>query len=280
MDVQWYPGHMTKARRMMEENIKLIDIVVEIVDARIPMSSRNPDIDKMANNKKRILLLNKSDLADDAVTDKWVEHFKSKGFYVLKLDSRKANQAKKTMKLIEEASKEKIERDLKRGIKNRPVRIMIAGIPNVGKSTFINSLAGKGVARTGDKPGVTKGKQWIKIGKNIDLLDTPGILWPKFEDRNIGIRLAMIGSVNDEILSKEELAVMLIDVIKERYSGSIKDRYEVDEIEDSYKLLEDIAIKRNCIKKGAAPDTLKAADIILDEFRGGVIGRFSLDTLE
>ena len=279
MDIQWYPGHMTKARRMMEENIKLIDIVVEIVDARIPLSSRNPDIDRMANNKKRILLLNKADLADDSITDRWIEYFKDKGFYVIKLDSRKSNQAKKTMKLIEEASKEKIERDLKRGIKNRPIRIMIAGIPNVGKSTFINSLAGKGVARTGDKPGVTKGKQWIKIGRNIDLLDTPGILWPKFEDRNTGVRLAMIGSVNDEILSKEELATMILDVVKERYKGAIKSRYEVEEIDDSYKLLADIAIKRNCIKTGAKADTLKAADIILDEFRGGVIGRISLDTL-
>ncbi|MCR4716664.1 MAG: ribosome biogenesis GTPase YlqF [Lachnospiraceae bacterium] len=277
MEVQWYPGHMTKARRMMEENIKLIDIVVELVDARVPMSSRNPDIDKLANNKKRILLLNKADLADDNLTKEWLAYYKEQGFYAIKLDSRKSNQAKQTIKLIEEASKEKIERDRKRGIKNRPIRIMVAGIPNVGKSTFINSLVGKGVAKTGDKPGVTKGKQWIKIGKNIDLLDTPGILWPKFEDKIVGIRLAMIGSVNDELLPREELATMLMDTLRNDNPGVISERYNIDESIELNSLLENVAINRNCLKKGAEPDLLKAADIVLDEFRAGTLGRVCLD---
>ncbi len=279
MEVQWYPGHMTKARRMMQENIKLIDIVVELVDARIPMSSRNPDIDSLAANKKRILLLNKADLADDKTTSEWVSYYKDKGFYVIKLDSRARNQVKQVIKLIEEASKEKVERDRKRGIKNRPVRIMVAGIPNVGKSTFINSLVGKGVAKTGDKPGVTKGKQWIKIGKNIDLLDTPGILWPKFEDKIVGIRLAMIGSVNDELLPKEELATMLMDAIRQDKPGAINERYDIDEDAELNDLLSQVAINRNCLKKGGEADLLKAADIVLDEFRGGTIGRITLDKL-
>ena len=210
MNFQWYPGHMTKAKRQMLEDIKLIDLVIELVDARIPLSSRNPDIDELGKNKYRLILMNKSDLADKKATDKWSDYFKKKGFFVVSLDARTKNSMKSITDIVMEACKEKIERDRKRGIKNRPVRAMVVGIPNVGKSTFINSYAGKACAKTGNKPGVTKGKQWIRLNKNIELLDTPGILWPKFEDQMVGLRLALIGSIKDEILNIDELAVEII----------------------------------------------------------------------
>ena len=217
MNIQWYPGHMTKARRMMQEDIKLIDIVIEQVDARIPLSSKNPDIDRLAGQKSRMILLNKYDLADPARTSEWESWFKAKGFYVYKLDSRKGGQMKAITGIIQEACREKIERDRKRGIINRPVRAMIVGIPNVGKSTFINTYAGKACAKTGNKPGVTKGKQWIRLNKNVELLDTPGILWPKFDDQAVGERLALIGSIKDEILNISELSIKLVEFLKEFY---------------------------------------------------------------
>ena len=203
MNYQWYPGHMTKAKRMMEENIKLIDLIVEVVDARIPMSSRNPDIDDLGKNKARLLLLNKSDLADQKKTEEWSSFFQKKGFYVLKLNSKTGAGVKEVLPVVMEACREKIERDRRRGIKNRPIRAMVVGIPNVGKSTFINAFAGKACTKTGNKPGVTKGKQWIRINKNIELLDTPGILWPKFEDKAVGMKLAFTGAVNDNIIDLE-----------------------------------------------------------------------------
>ena len=277
MNIQWYPGHMTKAKRMMQENIKLIDIVIELVDARIPLSSRNPDIDQLAANKSRLILLNKVDLADDRRTKEWERYFKEKGFYVAQVNSQRGTGVKSIHNIVLEACKEKIERDRRRGIKNRPVRAMIAGIPNVGKSTFINSLVGKACTKTGNKPGVTKGKQWIKWNKNIELLDTPGILWPKFEDEAVGERLALIGSVNDEILNMEELSLSLIQILKEHYSGVLAERYEVQEQQENLAILEEIAKKRNCIKKGAQLDYEKAADILLDEYRAGRLGRITLE---
>ena len=209
MHFQWYPGHMTKARRMMQENIKLIDLIIELVDARVPLSSRNPDIDELGKNKYRLILMNKADLADKERTREWSAFFKEKGFFVVSLDARSKSGMKNITDIVMEACKEKIERDRKRGIKNRPVRAMVVGIPNVGKSTFINSYAGKACAKTGNKPGVTKGKQWIRLNKSVELLDTPGILWPKFEDQTVGLRLALIGSIKDEILNVDELAVEL-----------------------------------------------------------------------
>ena len=265
MNIQWYPGHMTKAKRMMQENIKLIDIVIELVDARIPLSSRNPDIDQMAQNKARLILLNKVDLADSRYTKQWQSYFEEKGFFVATVNSQRGTGVKAIQGIIMEACKEKIERDRKRGIKNRPIRAMIAGIPNVGKSTFINSLVGKACTKTGNKPGVTKGKQWIKLNKNIELLDTPGILWPKFEDETVGLHLALIGSVNDEILISEELAISLIDILKEHYKGVLEKRYEVEEAHTSLELLSEIAEHRKCLKKGGELDLSKAADILLDE---------------
>lgn len=280
MNFQWYPGHMTKARRQMLEDIKLIDIVIELVDARIPISSRNPDIDDLGKNKYRLILLNKYDLADKAKSDAWTEYFKEKGFVVVGLDARTKNAMKQVTAVIMEACKEKIERDRKRGIKNRPVRAMVVGIPNVGKSTFINSYAGKAVTKTGNKPGVTKGKQWIRPNNQVELLDTPGILWPKFEDQTVGLKLALIGSIKDEILNVDELAIELIKILKIQYPGVLKNRYEVDETKGDTEILMDIAQNRKCISKGNELDYSKAAGLLIDEFRSGVLGRLSLEMPE
>ncbi len=277
MDYQWYPGHMTKAIRQMKEDIKLIDIVIELVDARIPSSSRNPDIDSLANNKSRLVILNKSDLADSDKTKEWMEYFKEKGFYVIAIDSRKKNSIKEVSKIIEKACEKKRERDRKRGIKNRPIRAMVVGIPNVGKSTFINSYAGKAATKTGNKPGVTKGKQWIRLNKSVELLDTPGILWPKFEDRQVGFNLACIGSMNDNILDNSEIAMGIIEFIINNYPSLINNRYEVDEKNNLNDIITEIATKRNCIKKGQEIDYNKVYNLIIDEFRSGTIGRITLE---
>ena len=246
MHFQWYPGHMTKARRMMQENIKLIDLVIELVDARAPMSSRNPDIDELGKGKARLILLNKADLAEDRLNDEWLDYFKGKGFSAVKVNSKKGGGIKSIQGVIQEACKEKTERDRKRGILNRPVRAMVVGIPNVGKSTFINALAGKACAKTGNKPGVTKGKQWIRLNKSVELLDTPGILWPKFEDQTAGMRLAFIGSIKDEILQTEELAAELAKFMNSAYPGVLEEKYGIPAFEDPYEGLKSIAESRHC----------------------------------
>lgn len=276
MKIQWYPGHMTKAKRMMQEDIKLIDLVIELLDARIPLSSRNPDIDSLANNKSRLILLNKADLADERTTALWVEYFNQKGFIVVKLDSRNRGGMKQVNNAIIDACKEKIERDRRRGILNRPVRAMVCGIPNVGKSTFINSFAGKACAKTGNKPGVTKGKQWIRLNKNVELLDTPGILWPKFDDERVGTNLAYIGSVNDQILNLTELAYELVDFMIKEYPGVIKARYEVEETEPN-EIFNAVAINKSCLKKGGEADIDKAVSMIIDDFRTGKLGRITVE---
>lgn len=280
MNIQWYPGHMTKAKRMMQEDIKLIDIVIELLDARIPLASRNPDIDMLANNKYRLVLLNKSDLADAAVTEKWEQYFKNKGIMTVTINARNGQGMKAITAKVQEACKEKIERDRKRGIMNRPIRAMIVGIPNVGKSTFINSFAKKACTKVGNKPGVTKGKQWIKINKNVELLDTPGILWPKFEDDMVGEHLAFIGSINDEILQKTELCCDLIDFMKEWYPGVLAERYQILEDQLAEDILKDIAMNRGCLLKGNELNYEKAAAIVLDEFRNGRLGRISVERPE
>ncbi|MBQ6844975.1 MAG: ribosome biogenesis GTPase YlqF [Agathobacter sp.] len=277
MNFQWYPGHMTKAKRQMQEDIKLIDLVVEIVDSRIPFSSRNPDIDELGKNKYRLILMNKADLADKKATEKWTAYFKNKGYFVVSLDARSKNGMKTITDIIMEACKEKIERDLKRGIKNRPVRAMVVGIPNVGKSTFINSYAGKACAKTGNKPGVTKGKQWIRLNKNVELLDTPGILWPKFEDQMVGLRLALIGSIKDEILNTDELAVELIKFLIKEYPGVLAERYSIEEEENPTSMLMKIAESRNCLSKGNELDYSKAAILLIDDFRSGKLGKLTLE---
>ena len=277
MHFQWYPGHMTKARRMMQENIKLIDLIIELVDARVPLSSRNPDIDELGRGKARLILLNKADLAEDRLNDEWVAYFKEKGYSAVKVNSRKGGGIKSIQSVIQEACKEKTERDRKRGILNRPVRAMVVGIPNVGKSTFINALAGKACAKTGNKPGVTKGKQWIRLNKSVELLDTPGILWPKFEDQEVGLKLAFIGSIKDEILQTEELAAELVKFLKEYYPGVLEEKYCIPEVQYTYKCLADIAKSRHCLVRGSELDTEKAASILLDDFRGGRLGRITLE---
>lgn len=277
MNVQWYPGHMTKAKRQMQEDLKLIDLIIELVDARVPISSRNPDIDSLGQNKARLILLNKADLADERQNEAWKEYFQNRGFHVVKVDSRSGAGMKQVHAMIQEACRDKIERDKKRGIKNRPVRAMVAGIPNVGKSTFINSFAGKACAKTGNKPGVTKGKQWIKINKNVELLDTPGILWPKFEDQQVGLRLAWIGSIKEEILNTTELAAELLQFLCVQYPGALKMRYGIEEEGEAVKLLEEIARVRGCLTKGGQVDVEKAGLLVLDDFRSLRLGQISLE---
>ena len=277
MNIQWYPGHMTKAKRQMQEDLKLIDLIIELVDARVPLSSRNPDIDQLGQNKSRLILLNKADLADDRQNEAWKEYFQSKGFYVVKVDSRSGSGMKMIQNVIQEACKEKIERDRRRGIKNRPIRAMVAGIPNVGKSTFINTFAGKACAKTGNKPGVTKGKQWIRLNKNVELLDTPGILWPKFEDQLVGIRLACVGSIKDDILNIEELALWLLEKLKKDYPGALEKRYGISEEGIPLETHEAIARARGCLKRGEELDYVKTSGLIFDDFRGGKIGRITLE---
>lgn len=278
MDYQWYPGHMTKAKRQMQEDIRLIDLVIELCDARIPESSRNPDIDALARQKARLILFNKADLADPVRTAAWSDYYRAKGFFVSDLDSRKKNGMHAVQDQIQEACREKIERDRKRGIKNRPVRAMVVGIPNVGKSTFINTLAGKACAKTGNKPGVTKGKQWIRLNKTVELLDTPGILWPKFEDQSVGLRLAWIGSMNDTILNMDELALELISYLQSDYPGLLAARYQVEEsTPEPAAILEGIAASRSCLKKGGETDTSRAALLLIEDFRSGRLGRITAE---
>ncbi|MCI7790951.1 MAG: ribosome biogenesis GTPase YlqF [Lachnospiraceae bacterium] len=276
---QWYPGHMTKAKRMMQEDIKLIDLVIEVVDARIPLGSRNPDIDELGANKARIVLLNKSDLSDTRQNKLWMEYFTKQGIHALEINSKTGAGIKAIQGVVQEACKEKIERDRKRGIINRPVRAMVVGIPNVGKSTFINSFAGKACTKTGNKPGVTKGKQWIRLNKGLELLDTPGILWPKFEDQTVGLHLAMIGSMNDEIIHLDELAYELIKFVTKEYPGILKARYDIEEQEDAYETLKAICVSRRCYLKGEELDIMKASSLLVEDFRSGRLGRITLELL-
>ena len=281
MNIQWYPGHMTKAKRAMKEDVKLVDLVIELVDARAPLASRNPDIDSLAAGKGRVILLNKADLASEKANAAWITYFESQGFQVMKIDARAKATLKQLNALIQEACKEKIERDRRRGILNRPVRAMVVGIPNVGKSTFINSFAGKAAAKTGNKPGVTKGNQWIRLNKQVELLDTPGILWPKFEDQRVGLLLAFLGSINDVILEKDELASELADYLRNITPGLLKERYGIEENgKKPYELLDEIAAARACLTKGGVNDLTKAARLLLDEFRGGKLGRITLEMPE
>ena len=275
---------MTKAKRAMKEDIKLIDLIIELVDARVPLASRNPDIDELGKGKARLILLNKSDLASEKQNEAWTAWFKKKGFFVVKVNARSGAGLKQITGVVQEACKEKIERDRRRGILNRPVRAMVVGIPNVGKSTFINSFAGKACTKTGNKPGVTKGNQWIRLNKTLELLDTPGILWPRFEDQRVGLLLAFIGSINDEILNKDELAMELIRFLETYYPQILPQRYLPDEDKEvssgsrtELEWLSQIAKVRGCLLKGGEPDYGKAAAIVIDDFRSGRLGRITLE---
>lgn len=282
MNYQWYPGHMTKAKRMMQENISLIDLVIELVDARVPLSSKNPDIDELGKNKSRLILLNKSDLADPEENKRWIAYFRERGFHVLEINAKTGQGLRAIQPKVQEACKEKIERDRKRGIKNRPVRAIVVGIPNVGKSTFINSFAGKACTKTGNKPGVTKGKQWIRLNRELELLDTPGILWPKFESEEVGKKLAMIGSMNDDILQMTELASELSAYLMAYYREPLFARYQISGEENltPMQVLDLICENRKCYKKGQEPDYEKAAALLVDDFRNGRIGRITLEMCE
>ncbi len=283
MKVQWYPGHMAKAKRMMQENIKLIDVVIELVDARIPLSSKNPDIDTLAANKSRVLLLNKFDMADPKNNEIWKRFFDEQGYHTALINSNSGHGVKQIKDIVYKACAAKIERDRKRGIINRPVRAMVVGIPNVGKSTFINSFVGKASTKTGNKPGVTKGKQWIRLSSKIELLDTPGILWPKFEDPTAGVYLAFIGSINYDIIQMTELSLELILFLNKHYPNAIKERYDIDppkemnDLKDCVSTLEQIALRRSCVMKGGEPDIDRAAGILLDDFRSLKLGKITLE---
>ncbi len=277
MNIQWYPGHMTKTKRLIEENIKLVDIVIELLDARAPYSTKNPDIDKLAGNKMRIIILNKADLADEAVTKAWIDWYSAHNVKVVPIIATSGKGIKEVVKIAEDLLREKIERDKARGRIYRPIRAMIVGIPNVGKSTFINALVGKKSAKTGDKPGVTRGKQWVKIRKGFELLDMPGILWPKFEDQTVAQHLAFIGSINDNILDNRQLAINLLDLGLKEFKGKLEERYKVELPDDGYEAFKTIAVKRGLIIAGGEIDELRTAQIILDEFRGGKWGHITVE---
>ena len=279
MHFQWYPGHMTRARRQMQEDMKLVDVVIELVDARIPRSSKNPDINELAKNKARIILLNKADMADPEKTGLWKEALEAKGFFTVLVNSRNGSGIGEVHKAIQEACAKKIERDRSRGIMNRPIRAMVVGIPNVGKSTFINTFAGKACTKTGNKPGVTKGKQWVSTDK-FDLLDMPGVLWKKFDSRTIASNLAFIGSIKDDILDVEELAMNLLDEVRQNYPDLVASRYKLDAETlalPPYELLEAIGRRRGLLVRGGEVNTERCAVMLVDEFRACKWGRITLE---
>lgn len=281
MHINWYPGHMKKTKELIQENLKLVDVVIELLDARIPMSSRNPQIDELVERKPRVVALNKSDLADPQITRKWVNYFAAQGINAVPVNSMTGEGLDKMIALVEEAAKEKMDALINKGMRKRAVRSMIVGIPNVGKSSIINRLTGKKSAKTGDKPGVTKGKQWVRLRGNIELLDTPGILWPKFENQQVGLKLAFTGAIKDEILDIETIALHLVAYLVREYTNQIKERYKLSEIFlDNLDNLERIAKNRGCIFSGGRIDYSRTANLILDEFRSGKIGKITLEKPE
>jgi len=276
MNIQWYPGHMTKAKRAMSKDVKIVDLIIEMTDARAPLATRNPDIDELGRGKARIIILNKADMAEDRANKLWEEYFKNLGYETLLMDSREKSKIKKLILVIDKACESKRERDKKKGILNRPIRAMVTGIPNVGKSTLINSIANRSMAKTGNKPGVTKGNQWIKLNKSVELLDTPGILWPKFEDEKIGEKIAFIGSINDMIIDSRVLAIELINFFIKNKKEVLKEKFST-ELEDANEILIEIAKQKGCIKKGNEYDYDKAADAFINDFRSGRLGKITLE---
>ncbi|NLY85243.1 MAG: ribosome biogenesis GTPase YlqF [Tissierellia bacterium] len=278
MNINWYPGHMKKTRESIEKNLPLVDIVFELIDARIPISSRNPIIDDILGNKPRIVILNKSDLASEEGNKVWEEYFLKKNLITVCINALSGKGIDRLIKLSNELYKEKRHGFEKKGIINKPIRVMILGIPNVGKSTLINTLAKKKSAKTGNKPGITKSNQWIKTKSNLELLDTPGILWPKFEDKRVGLHLAFTGAIKDEILDIETLALKLIEILAKNFPNLLKNRYNVEIDNKSYlQVMEEIGRKRGALIKGGEIDYTKTSNIILDEFRKGIIGRITLE---
>lgn len=278
MDINWYPGHMAKTRRMILDTLKQIDLIVELVDARIPQASKNPDIKTLAENKPKLLILNKSDLADPKQNEKWLHYYQQQGYTTMLFNSKASGSAKQIFDTIRDMNRERAERDKARGILARNVRIMILGIPNVGKSTFINKLCGSKRADVQDRPGVTRGKQWVSLADGIDLLDTPGILWPKLENQGDAALLAMTGSIKDSILDLEGLSLLLLDMLRKHYPQMLKERYKLEELNpDSYELLKQIGKKRGFVVSGGEINTERTAIILLDEFRAAKIGRITAE---
>ncbi|MCL7746447.1 ribosome biogenesis GTPase YlqF [Halalkalibacter alkaliphilus] len=281
MTIQWFPGHMAKARREVTEKLKFIDVVIELLDARVPLASRNPMIDEIVSHKPRLILLNKADLADQSVTEKWKVYFEEKGAMVLAVNAQTGKGTEKIPNACKQLAKPIIDKMISKGMKPRAVRAMILGIPNVGKSTLINRLASKRTAQVGDRPGVTKKQQWIKVGKELELLDTPGILWPKFEDQIIGYRLAATGAIKDELLDFQDIALFILNYLKDHYPTSVQERYKLDHVpDDGLALFDEIGKKRGCLLGGGYVDYDKAAEIILREMRSGTLGRISLEKPE
>lgn len=274
-DIQWFPGHMTKTRRMIEENLKLVDAVVEIVDSRIPESSRNPLLTELCGNKPRIIMLNKCDYSDDEVTKKWREHYEKEGYSVLVCDCRSGKGINKFLPLLKQKLSDLLERRRAKGMIGKALRIMVVGIPNVGKSSFINRMANSKKVKVEDRPGVTRGKQWVSIDKEVELLDMPGILWPKFDDKTVAVRLAFTGAIKDDVMDVEALAEELGAYLKEYYPERLKERYKLDNL-DGY-ITELIARKRGMMISGGEPDTERAAITLLDEYRSGKIGKITLE---
>lgn len=282
MNIQWYPGHMTKTRRQMEEDVKFVDIVAELLDARIPISSRNPDIDSLVGDRPRMIIFNRADQADPAVTARWLAWFKGRGYAVLETDAKSGRGVNQFAAVVRTALKNKIAAWQAKGQVGRPVRVMVVGVPNVGKSTFINKVAKKKSAKAGDRPGVTRGKQWVSVDNGLDLLDTPGILWPKFDDDTIGMHLAFTGAVKDEVMDSEALACGLMALLRDHYPEALAERYKmvITPEAEGWELLEQGARKRGMLISGGEVDTERMAKVLLDEFRGGKLGRFTLERPE
>ncbi|GIO61179.1 ribosome biogenesis GTPase A [Paenibacillus rhizosphaerae] len=283
--IQWFPGHMTKARRQIQDKLKLIDVVIELIDSRLPLSSRNPMIDEILQGKPRLIIMNKADLADPSVTKQWQDYFKEEGHTAFPVDAATGTGVKEIPGQLKLLLKEKIDRQIAKGMNPRAIRALIVGIPNVGKSTLINRLAGRSIAATGDRPGVTKGQQWIKVGGEIELLDTPGILWPKFEDENVGYRLAVTGAIKEEILNVEDVAFFAVKYLVQYYWDAFRERFEIDadmphnpdESDEIVAIMEAVGRKRGCLMSGGRVDLEKASKTLLRELRAGKMGRFSME---
>lgn len=281
MTIQWFPGHMAKARRQIQEKLKMVDVVIELLDARLPLSSRNPMMEEITKDKPRLVLLNKSDLADETITKSWVQFFQKEGFAALPVDSIGGTNVQFIPDRAEDLIAAKRQALIDKGVNPRGVRALILGIPNVGKSSLINRLANRNIAQTGDKPGVTKAQQWIKVGTKMELLDTPGILWPKFEDEQVGLRLAMTGAIKDEILHHEDIAFHLIGFLRTHYPAKLAERYDIETLsDDNVEVMEEIGRRRGCLQGGGIVNLEKASELILREFRSGKLGQISLEQPE
>lgn len=277
MTIQWFPGHMAKAKREVAEKLKLVDFVIELVDARAPLSSQNPMLHDILQEKPKMIVLMKKDLADPKITDQWIEHFKQQGILSVAIEANHKQDVQKVIQKAKELGKEKMEKQIAKGIRPRASRAMILGIPNVGKSTLINRLANKKMAKTGDKPGVTTKQQWIKVKKEFELLDTPGILWPKFEEEEVGYRLASIGTIKDQILPKEDVAAYVLDYLQAYYPALLEERFGLSRVDDIMETFEVIGRKRGCLESGGVVNFDKVSDIILQDLRSGKLGLISFE---